>query len=234
MEIKGGLSAAVLQVLDKDNYVVWSVQVKTYLMAHDLWDIVEATTEPPKQEDDEATFKAWSEKNSTALHVLKLSCGQYALAMIMEINSAKIAWNTLAGLSFSLSFYQFDECTYMVKQRLLFCAVVLQVLEEDNYTEWTVRVKMYLMAHDLWEIIEATAEPPSQEDDEAAFKAWSKKNSTALHVIQISCKPEIVFEIIQISSAKTAWDMLAEKYGMPTGANSGPPLSLTQPCKYSK
>jgi len=97
------LSAAVLEVLDKDNYVVWSVQVKTYLMAHDLWDTVEATTEPPKQEDDEAAFKAWSEKNSTALHVLKVSCGQYALAMIMEINSAKIAWNTLAGLSLSLS-----------------------------------------------------------------------------------------------------------------------------------
>jgi len=100
MEIKGGLSAAVLQVLDKYNYVAWSVQVKTYLMAHDLWDTVEATTEPPKQEDDEAAFKAWSEKNSTALHVLKVSCGQYALAMIMKINSAKIAWNTLAGLSF--------------------------------------------------------------------------------------------------------------------------------------
>jgi hypothetical protein len=71
MEIKGGLSAGVLQVLDKDNYVAWSVQVKTYLMAHDLWDTVEETTEPPKQEDDEAAFKAWSEKNSTALHVLR-------------------------------------------------------------------------------------------------------------------------------------------------------------------
>jgi len=103
MEIKGGLSAAVLQVLDKDNYVAWSAQVKTYLMAHGLWDTVEATIELPKQEDDEAVFKAWSEKNSTALHVLKVSCGQYALAMIMEINSAKIAWNTLAGLSFFLS-----------------------------------------------------------------------------------------------------------------------------------
>jgi hypothetical protein len=28
MEIKGGLSAPVLQVLDKDNYMSWSVQVK--------------------------------------------------------------------------------------------------------------------------------------------------------------------------------------------------------------
>jgi len=214
MEIKGGLSAAVLQVLDKDNYVVWSFQVKTYLMAHDLWDTVEATTKPPKQEDDEVVFKAWSEKNSTALHVLKVSCGQYALAMIMEINYAKIAWNTLAGLSFflSLSFSQFDKCTYMVKQRLLLCAVVLQVLEKDNYVAWTVRVKTYLMDHDLWDVIEATTEPPSLEDDEAAFKAWSMKNSIALHVIQISCGPDTISKIIQISSAKIAWDTLAKMF----------------------
>ncbi|XP_062174334.1 uncharacterized protein LOC133879675 [Alnus glutinosa] len=186
MEIKGGLSAGVLQVLDKDNYVAWSVQVKTYLMARDLWDTVEATTEPPKQEDDEAAFKAWSEKNSTALHVLKVSCGQHALAMIMEINSAKIAWNTLA--------------------------VVLQVLEKDNYVTWTVRVKTYLMAHDLWDVIEATTEPPSLEDDEAAFKAWSMKNSTALNVIQISCGPDTFSNIIQISSAKIAWDTLTKMF----------------------
>jgi hypothetical protein len=114
----------------------------------------------------------------------------------------------------------------MVKQRLLLCAVVLHVLEEDNYTDWSIRVKTYLMAHDLWDVIEATIEPPRQEDDEAAFKAWSKKNSMALHVIQISCGPDTVFEIIQIISAKYAWDTLAKKYVMPTGAGSSPPLSL--------
>jgi hypothetical protein len=114
-----------------------------------------------------------------------------------------------------------------VKQRLLLCAVVLQVLEEDNYADWSVRVKTYLMANDLWDLIEATTEPPRQEDDEAAFKAWSKKNSTALHVIQISCGPNTIFEVIQISSAKTAWDTLEAMYVVPTGADLGPPsLSL--------
>jgi hypothetical protein len=103
MEIKDGLSAAVLEVLDKDNYVAWSAWVKTYLIAQDLWETIEATTEPPKQEDDEATFKAWSNKNSTALHVLQVSCGPDILPMIRKISSAKIAWNTLAGLSLSLS-----------------------------------------------------------------------------------------------------------------------------------
>jgi hypothetical protein len=43
MEIKDGLSAAVLEVLDKDNYVAWSARVKTYLIAQDLWETIEAT-----------------------------------------------------------------------------------------------------------------------------------------------------------------------------------------------
>jgi hypothetical protein len=117
----------------------------------------------------------------------------------------------------------------MVKQRLLLCAVVLQVLEKDNYVAWTVRVKTYLMAHDLWDVIEATTEAPSLEDDEAAFKAWSMKNSTALHVIQISCGPDTISKIIQISSAKIAWDTLAKKYVVPTDADSGlPSLSLNR------
>jgi len=102
MEIKDGLSAASFEALSKDNYVAWSVRVKTYLMAQDLWEIVEATTEPPKQEYDEAAFNAWSKKNSMALNVIQVSCGPNALSMITQISLAKIAWNTL-GLEVSLS-----------------------------------------------------------------------------------------------------------------------------------
>jgi hypothetical protein len=200
------LCAVVLQVLEKDNYVDWSVRVKTYLMDHDLWDVIEATIEPPSLEDDEVAFKAWSMKNSTALHVIQISCGPNTISKIIQISSAKIAWDTLAKKFFP-------------------------VLKEDNYAYWSVQIKNYLMAHDLWEIIEATTKPPKQEDDETAFKAWSTRNFTALHLIQISCGPDTGFEIIQITSAKTAWDTLAEKYGMPIGADIGvdssPPLSLS-------
>jgi len=115
MEVKDALSEAVLEVLEKDNYVEWSIRVQTYLMAQDLWNTVEATTEPTKQEDDEATFMAWSEKNSMALNVIQKSCRPDTLFEIREISSANVAWNTLAvkynvpkktssGLSLSLSF----------------------------------------------------------------------------------------------------------------------------------
>ena len=94
LKTKMALSADVLQ---EDNYVNWSIQVKDHLMAHDLWDIVEETNEPPRQEDDEATFKAWSKKNFMALHVIHISCGRDAFSSIKKINIAKTAWDTLAG-----------------------------------------------------------------------------------------------------------------------------------------
>jgi Na+-transporting NADH:ubiquinone oxidoreductase subunit NqrC len=182
------LSAVILQVLKKDNYVDWSVRVKNYLMAHHLWEIIEETTQPPMQEDDEAAFKAWTKKNSMALHVIQISCGPDSFSEIIGISSAKVAWDSLAKKFLHIG------------------------LEKHNYVDWSVRVKTYLVAHHLWEIIEATTQPPRQEDDEVDFKAWSKKNSMALHVIQISCGPDSFSKIIGISSAKVAWDSLVKKF----------------------
>ena len=97
METKPASSAAVPEVLyDEDNYLEWSVRVKTYLMAQDLWDIVEATNEPPTPEN-EAAFKVWSKTNAMALHVIQISCGPDTFSDIREITSARIAWDTLAG-----------------------------------------------------------------------------------------------------------------------------------------
>jgi hypothetical protein len=104
---------AASTILEKDNYGDWSVGIKSNLMAQDLWNIIQSTIEPPKQENDEAAFKDWSDKNIMALQLIQNSCGLDIVSEIKEINSAKIAWNTLAdkynvpkntniGLSFSL------------------------------------------------------------------------------------------------------------------------------------
>jgi hypothetical protein len=184
-------------VLEEDNHVDWSVHVKTYLMAHDLWETIEATADPPKEEDDEPTFKAWSKKNSTAVHIIQMSCSLGTFSEIIEIMYAKIAWDT-------------------------FAKKYLHVLEKDNYADWSVQVKTYLRAHDLWETVEATIDSSKEEDDELASKAWSTKNFMALHIIQISCGPNSFSKIIEISSANIAWDTLAKKF------NSG--LSLSYRC----
>lgn len=83
-------------VLNQYNYQDWSFRVKLYLLAEDLWDVVEATTEPPKPEDGEAEFKAWRKKEAKALIVIQNYCGSANYSLIWGTKTAKDAWDTLA------------------------------------------------------------------------------------------------------------------------------------------
>ncbi|CAB4274429.1 unnamed protein product [Prunus armeniaca] len=83
-------------VLNQHNYEDWSFQVKLYLLAEDLWDVVEATTEPPKLEDGEAEFKAWRKKDAKALILIQNYCGSANYPLVLGTKTAKAAWDTLA------------------------------------------------------------------------------------------------------------------------------------------
>ncbi|XP_068335083.1 uncharacterized protein [Pyrus communis] len=87
----------------------------------------------------------------------------------------------------------------------------LKVLGHDNYEDWSFRFKTYLLAEDLWEVVGGTSEPPRPEDGEAEFMVWRKNNAKVLHAIQSCCGDDIYFFIRGISTAKIAWDTLAEK-----------------------
>ncbi|XP_002509752.3 uncharacterized protein LOC8265453 isoform X1 [Ricinus communis] len=80
----------------------------------------------------------------------------------------------------------------------------------NNYANWSACMKSYLLANDLWDIVESTAEPPIPEENEAEFRCWRKRNAAALHAMQISCFSEILSQIKDISSAKLCWDALAK------------------------
>ena len=91
--------------------------------------------------------------------------------------------------------------------------VNLKVLSQDNYEDWSFRVKTYLLAEGLWKVVKVTTEPPKlEEEDEDKFDAWSKINAKALHTIHISCGDNAYAFIKGISMAKVAWDILAEKF----------------------
>ncbi|KAB1203791.1 Ankyrin repeat domain-containing protein 6 [Morella rubra] len=96
-------------------------------------------------------------------------------------------------------------------------SVVPDVLKKEwsicNYKDWSIPMKTYLIAQDLWDTIESSIQPSMQEDGEVIVKAWTKKNLMALQVIQNSCELDISNEIRDIPLAKTAWDTLKEKYG---------------------
>ena len=60
-------------------------------MRHDLWNIVETTTEP--------TTPAWSKKNAMALYLIRESCGLDIFSLIEKIKDAKSAWDVFAKMS---------------------------------------------------------------------------------------------------------------------------------------
>ncbi|XP_070661391.1 uncharacterized protein [Malus domestica] len=105
--------------------------------------------------------------------------------------------------------------------------IVPIVLNLKNYDDWSPRVKTYLMAEDLWDIVEGTYKKPplidpfpidgslpiikTGEEKEAEIKAWKMKNVKALYAIPNSCGDDTYQFIKSATTAKEAWDTLLEK-----------------------
>ncbi|XP_062005806.1 uncharacterized protein LOC133722982 [Rosa rugosa] len=96
---------------------------------------------------------------------------------------------------------------------------ILEVLNLYNYEDWSTRVKTYLIAEGLWDIVveakvetprenlvEDTAETPTTETEK-----WTMKNAKALHAIQNSCRADVFGFIRDIETAKNAWETLAKR-----------------------
>ena len=92
METRSASSAIVSELFNGGNYVVWSVQVKTYLKAKGLWGIVEI--DEPRGNRDEV----WTRKNFKVLHMIQTSCEPRICLSISRITSAKVAWDTLEAI----------------------------------------------------------------------------------------------------------------------------------------
>ncbi|XP_004301930.1 PREDICTED: alpha-latrotoxin-Lh1a-like [Fragaria vesca subsp. vesca] len=93
--IQVGSNALIMEVLDRNNYKHWRSRLKTYLLAEDLWEVVEAIRETPKLKGDQADYKAWTIKNAKALYAIQNSCGRELFSFISEIETARSAWETL-------------------------------------------------------------------------------------------------------------------------------------------
>lgn len=94
-------------------------------------------------------------------------------------------------------------------------AIVLEVLNRDNYEQWSFLVRTYLKSKELWDVV--NAEPPIPED-----KAWTKKNAEALHAIVISCGTDVSSIISSdTTTAKSAWDALERQFKAATAVVRG-------------
>ncbi|CAB4268873.1 unnamed protein product [Prunus armeniaca] len=79
------------------------------------------------------------------------------------------------------------------------------------------------------EVLDSMEEEEEEEEvDDDKFKAWRKKNATALHAIQTSCGREAFSLIRNTTSAKRAWDTLAENFKPKPGKSPVQILNLNK------
>ncbi|CAN6708094.1 unnamed protein product [Malus baccata var. baccata] len=85
--------------------------------------------------------------------------------------------------------------------------VVPIVLNRKNYDDWSSRIKTYLLAKDLWDVVHLETE----DKENAQSRAWKKKDAKALYAIQNSCGDDTYKLIKDKTTAKEAWDTLYQK-----------------------
>ncbi|KAL6135811.1 hypothetical protein ACLB2K_068036 [Fragaria x ananassa] len=204
-------NSSILEVLNLYNYEDWSLRVETYLIAEGLWDVVEATAETPN--NGETEYREWRMKNAKALHTIQNSCRTDVFGFICDIRMAKDAWETLANRLKPKN----RDIKGMAATVVPSLVIDLKGLTQDNYEHWSFWVRKYLLAEDLWDVVQGTSEAPKPEDGEgeAEYMAWRKNNARALHVITIFSGQDAQSCISDIQMAKDAWNTLAEKFDPP-------------------
>ncbi|KAF2297158.1 hypothetical protein GH714_018563 [Hevea brasiliensis] len=91
------------------------------------------------------------------------------------------------------------------------------VFSGEGYSIWSVKMKAYLKAFDLWEVTETGRQPgPLREDPTLAqLKAHSEecaKGFKALSCIHSAVSDVIFTRIMACDTAKQAWDRLKEEF----------------------
>ncbi|KAM5573772.1 hypothetical protein ABKV19_013360 [Rosa sericea] len=97
----------------------------------------------------------------------------------------------------------------MASSTVTFNAIVPELLNQHNYEEWSSRVKTYLLAEDLWDVVKGKHPIPNAE---AENKLWMKNNAKALHAINISCGTEMFSFIRKSNTAMEAWEVLEKEF----------------------
>jgi len=89
--------------------------------------------------------------------------------------------------------------------------IVREILTRYNYEEWKILMKNYLRGENLWDVVEGgSALAPNDAD----------KDAKVLHIIQLSCAPNMFDEIKHFESAQIAWNHLAAVCGYEFTAQS--------------
>lgn len=84
------------------------------------------------------------------------------------------------------------------------------VLNGSNYPLWSMRMEALLDAKQLFEDVITNDEP--NKNDDARWKAWSRKNKETLSLIILTLSPELAVVMMGVKSAKEMWLSLKTRF----------------------
>ncbi|KAI3958096.1 hypothetical protein MKW98_020738 [Papaver atlanticum] len=192
------------KVLTRRNYTKWKIYMKNILLGKYLWAVVEGT--------DIIGTRSYQTKNHNALVIIRMSCGEEMFLQIDEEDNAKDAWCKLERkLGSGLFNNNSDKVSYDFTNELLIGHELLTfkvdhktVTISSNYDDWVLRMKNYLINHELWGFLEELEISDCVKDEKA------------LDAIKASCAPEMRANILYMNCAKDAWYELTKRAAMPT------------------
>ena len=90
-------------------------------------------------------------------------------------------------------------------------------LNNNNYDNWSIKMKALLGAHDVWDVIEKGYNEPQNEaslsqSEKDSLKDSRKKDKKALFLIYQALDDDNFEKISDTTSAKQAWEKLQTSY----------------------
>lgn len=115
-----------IPVFDGEDHEIWSIKMRTLLLARDLWDVVESGVSVEKN------LKA---KDMTALHMLQMSVTDSLFLRIARATSSKQAWEILKE-----EFGETDDIRRRKANilRIKFRGMVME--EEESFVDYTKKL----------------------------------------------------------------------------------------------
>nr|XP_043638070.1 uncharacterized protein LOC122609076 [Erigeron canadensis] len=166
----------VPEVFKEENYEFWKTCLKSYLVGHGLWDVIEREATPAEGEKS----PEWKMKNARALHAIQLACGSQAYAKFKKKThvSAKFAWDHLAELHPSPSLHT-----------------------KDQHDQDVSEVQGHFQYEELYQAVEADdinqVNEILKKDPDAGKAVVSSHGDTALHIAILSDKMNIALALVE-------------------------------------
>ncbi|KAJ0260622.1 hypothetical protein HA466_0068000 [Hirschfeldia incana] len=131
-----------IPLFDGDDHEIWSIKMRTLLMARDLWDVVESGVSVENTSQQNLKIK-----DMTALHMLQMSVTDSLFLRIARATSSKQAWEILKE-----EFGETDDIRRRKASNLRTKFSRMMMEEEESVADYTKKLMEVVNQHKFYDV----------------------------------------------------------------------------------